>query len=151
MNAPDPLHRHRAILAHFDSYSAALMFVRWEDGSLLWPAPLPEGSRLSPAAPAGAGAQAGGGEAVRAAVIAQHGFNAEELAHAADFEHWAQTADGPVRIHLLRFTTPDVPKALVEARNAGFKHMTQLRGADKNELLLLREVFNLIIGGSARA
>jgi hypothetical protein len=151
MNPPDTLARQRAILAHFDSYSAALLFARWDNGSLLWPAPLPEDARLASAAPAGAQRPGADGDAVRTAMIAQYGFNAGELIRTTDFEHWAQTAEGPVSIHLLRFTTPEAPRALLEAHGAGFRHMTQLRGADMKELLLLREVFNLIVGGNARA
>ena len=36
----------------------------------------------------------------------------------------------------------------VEALGGAFRHLTQLRGAAMSELLLLREVFNLIVGGS---
>lgn len=31
--------------------------------------------------------------------------------------------------HLLRFTTPDAPKHVVETNRGEFRHMTQLRGA----------------------
>ncbi|MEY8689532.1 MAG: hypothetical protein AB9M53_06585 [Leptothrix sp. (in: b-proteobacteria)] len=72
--------------------------------------------------------------------------------HASDFNHWAQTEDGPVRIHLLRFTTFDAPKAAIAAHDGVFKPISELRGSAMNELMLLREVFNLIIGaGGARA
>ena len=60
---------------------------------------------------------------------------------------WAHTEDGPVRIHLLRFTTPDAPKPAIEALGGVFKPMSMLRGSAMSELLLLREVFNLIVGG----
>ena len=38
--APAPF---RAILCHFDSYSAALNFACWPERCLLWPSALPEG------------------------------------------------------------------------------------------------------------
>jgi hypothetical protein len=98
-------------------------------------------------APADSGS-AHDGEAVRQALIERCGLNGGELVHVGEFEHWAQTDAGPVRIHLLRFTTPDAPKAPVEALGGAFRHLTQLRGAAMIELLLLREVFNLIVGGS---
>jgi len=55
-----------------------------------------------------------------------------------------------VRVHLLRFTTPDAPKPLLAAAGASSKPLPQLRGAAPVELALLREVFNLIIGGGGR-
>jgi hypothetical protein len=55
-----------------------------------------------------------------------------------------------VRIHLLQFKTKEAPKALLEARDGSFQHLPELRGADKQELMLLREVFNLFIGGSSK-
>jgi hypothetical protein len=84
---------------------------------------------------------------VRLAVIERCGLNPEELEHVGDFNHWAQTGSGPVRIHLLRFTTLDAPKAAIEALGGEFRAISQLRGSAMSELLLLREVFNLIVGG----
>lgn len=83
-------------------------------------------------------------------MIERCGFNPDDIVRVGEFEQWAQTSDGPVRIHLLRFTMPEAPKVLVEAHNSSFKHMTQFRGASMTELLLLREVFNLTVGGGAR-
>lgn len=145
MNAVDIMQANRAILAHFDSYSCALLFVRWAEGSLLWPAPLAEGATPMDA-PDGADA-AHDAEAVLRATIARCGLNPAEVIHAGDFQQWLRTPDGPVRIHLLRFTTPDAPKGAVEAHGGAFRHMTQLRGAAMSELLMLREVFNLFVGG----
>jgi hypothetical protein len=150
MNAPDLFARNRVILTHFDSYSTALLFPRWENASLLWPQALPESASPMPA-PDAAGPEHAG-QAVMQAVVERCGLNPDELVHAGEFEHWAQTDSGPVRIHLLRFTTPDAPKAAIEALGGVFKPMSQLRGSAMSELLLLREVFNLIVGaGGARA
>lgn len=146
MSTADILQCNRVILTHFDSYSAALLFARWDERSLLWPAALPESATPMPA-PDDIG-PAYAAEAVRQALIERCALNPDELVQVDEFAHWAQTEAGPVRIHLLRFTTPDAPKALVEAHNGSFRHLTQLRGAAMSELLLLREVFNLIVGGS---
>lgn len=148
---PSPLPPHRVILAHYDSYSTALVFAR-HGGTLLWPEALPEDATPAPA-PAGedeAQWQAEG-LAVRDAVAERYGFRADELVAMHDFQHWAQTPDGPVRIHLLRFDTFEAPKAAVEPHGAVFKPISELRTARRDELLLLREVFNLIIGGGGRA
>ena len=51
-----------------------------------------------------------------------------------------------MRIHLLRFTNFDAPKAEILALGGEFKPMGLLRGSAMSELLLLREVFNLIVG-----
>lgn len=150
MNAPDILSHNRVILTHFDSYSTALLFPLWENKSLLWPEALPEGAAPMPA-PAAVGPEHAG-QAVLQAVIERCGLPPDELVHVGEFDHWAQTEAGPVRIHLLRFTTPDAPKPAVEALGGVFKPMSLLRGSAMSELLLLREVFNLIIGaGGGRA
>jgi hypothetical protein len=86
------------------------------------------------------------GNAVMQAVVERCGLNPEELKHVGEFNHWAQTDAGPVRIHLLRFTTFDAPKEAIEALGGAFKPMSQLRGSAMSELVLLREVFNLIVG-----
>ncbi|MEK8049016.1 hypothetical protein AACH10_02075 [Ideonella sp. DXS22W] len=139
---------HRAILCHFDSYSTALVFAHWPDGSLLWPGPLPEGAtpaEVDGASPADA-------EAVRQAAVARLGLPDDEVVvHSPRFIEHVRAADGSVvRVHLLRFTTPDAPKPLLAAHGAVFKPLPQLRGAAAVELGLLREVFNLIIGGGGR-
>jgi hypothetical protein len=145
MSTPDILARNRVILTHFDSYSTALLFPLWESKSLLWPQALPEGAApLHPPAEPGVGHEA---DAVMQAVVEHCGFNADELVYVSEFQHWAQTEDGPVQIHLLRFTTPDAPKPAIEALGGVFKPMSMLRGSAMSELLLLREVFNLIVGG----
>lgn len=150
MNAPDLFARNRVILTHFDSYSTALLFPLWETKSLLWPEALPGGAAPMPA-PGDIG-PGHGAEAVLQAVVARCGFNPEELVHVGEFDHWVYTEAGPVRIHLLRFATPDAPKAAIEALGGVFKPMSLLRGSAMSELLLLREVFNLIIGaGGGRA
>jgi len=145
--AADLLVQHRAILCHFDSYSTALVFAHWPGGSLLWPGPLPEG-----AAPAEVdGASPADAEAVRQAAVAQLGLPDEDVVVHTQFIEHVRTADGSVlRVHLLRFTTPDAPKPLLAAHEAVFKPLPQLRGASPVELGLLRVVFNLIIGGSGR-
>jgi hypothetical protein len=148
MASSDLLARNRLILMHFDAYSASLLFVRWDGSTMLWPDALPDWSQTS--APADAASATYDGEAVRQALIARYSFNPGELVRINDFDHWAQTESGPVRIHLLRFTTYQAPKALLEACDGSFQHLPQLRGADKQELLLLREVFNLFIGGGGK-
>lgn len=144
----DLLLRHRAILCHFDSYSTALVFAHWPGGSLLWPGPLPEGAtpcEVEGASPADA-------EGLRQAAVAQLGLPDDDVVvHSPKFLEHVRAADGSVvRVHLLRFTTPDAPKPLLAAHDAVFKPLPQLRGAAPVELGLLREVFNLIIGGNGR-
>jgi hypothetical protein len=143
MNTQDLFARNRVIFTHFDSYSAALLFPRW-DNTLLWPAALPESATPMPP-PTTVDAEHVA-NTVKQAVVERCGLNPDELEHVGDFNHWAQTETGPVRIHLLRFTTLDAPKAEIEALGGEFKPMSLLRGSAMSELLLLREVFNLIVG-----
>jgi hypothetical protein len=89
---------------------------------------------------------------VKQAMVERCGLNPNELEHVGDLKHWAQTDSRPVRIHLLRFTTLDAPKAKIAALGGDFKPIGMLRGSAMSELLLLREVFNLIVGqGGGRA
>jgi len=143
MNTPDIFTHNRVILTHFDSYSAALLFPRWEN-SLLWPAALPETATSMPT-PAVIEA-AFSGPAVKQALVERCSLNPDELERVNEFNHWAQTESGPVRIHLLRFTSFEAPKAAILALGGEFKPISLLRGSAMSELLLLREVFNLLVG-----
>ena len=134
------LARNRVVLTHFDSYSTALVFPRWGT-TLLWPAALPDSAFPMPAPALIDPIHAS--ESVRLAVVERCGLNPDELESVGDFNHWAQTPDGPVRIHLLRFTTLDAPKTAIEALGGEFKPISLLRGSAMSELVLLREVFNL--------
>jgi hypothetical protein len=142
MTPDELLTRNRVILTHFDSYSAALLFPRWEQ-TLLWPAALPASAKpmRSPATIA----PEFSGQAVKQLVVECCGLNPETLERVNEFNHWARTDSGPVRIHLLRFTTLDAPKAAIEALGGVFKPISELRRSDMAELLLLRAVFNLIV------
>ncbi len=140
MSNNDLLARNRVILCHFDSYSHALLYPRWEHG-MLWPAALPEGAEAMPApleTPTGYDTAA-----VKQALIAATGLNPEELAVTDGFVAWFLAPDGPVRVHLLHFTTPDAPKPAIEALGGKFMAMSQLRGSNMAELLLLRQAFGL--------
>lgn len=140
--------RNRAILCHFDSYSTALLFARWGT-TMLWPEALPAGT--SPMAAPDAIAPIYDGEAVRQHVAATLGLNEKEIIHMDDYQQWVQAEDGPIRIQLLRFTTFEAPKAQIDALGAVFKPISELRGSAMSELVLLREVFNLIVAGGGRA
>jgi hypothetical protein len=141
------LARNRVILTHFDSYSTALLFPLWPGKTLLWPQALPEGA--TPMAPPANADDAKDAGAIKQWVADTLSLNIDELVHMSDYVHWAQTSDGPVRIHLLRFDTFEPPKAALAAHEAEFKHLPQLRGCAMSELNLLREVFNLIVGGGS--
>lgn len=140
MSKPELLSRNRVILCHFDSYSHALLFPRWAHG-MLWPQPLPEGAEPMPApieTPVGYDAVA-----VQQALLEATGLNPDELAMTDGFVAWFLAPDGPVRVHLLHFTTPDAPKPAIEALGGKFMAMSQLRGSKMAELLLLRQAFGL--------
>lgn len=140
------LGRNRVILCHFDDYSHALLFPRWEHG-MLWPQALPEGAGPMPApAVVPEGHEA---EAVKQALVEATGLNPDELVHTPDFPGWFQTPDGPLRVHLLRFTTTDAPKPAISELGGSFKALSELRGGAMSELLLLREAFRLVGGGQS--
>lgn len=144
MTTPDSQTQNRVILSHFDGYSAALVFARWGK-CLLLPEPLPE-SAVPMATPDDI-ASAHAGEKVYQAVISQYGFKPAELVREDDFDAWFQTDDGPLRVHLLRFKLPDAPDEAIEGLGGVFKSISELRGSAMIELNLLRQVFNLMVGG----
>lgn len=138
------LDRNRVILCHFDSYSAALLFARYGD-SILAPAPLPEAASAIPA-PDDAAAQHAP-DAALAALAAQHGLDAAQLKLDDGFQAWMSSDSGPIRIHLARFTTFEAPREAVEPLGGVFKPISEMRGMPMIELNLMRQVFNLIMGG----
>jgi hypothetical protein len=144
MNDDDIFDHNRVILCHFDSYSTALHFARY-GSSVLAPAPLPE--TASPmAAPADAGEQHSP-DAVLDAVVAQWGLDPAQLSLNNGFQAWMSSDNGPIRIHLVRFTTIDAPRQAIEPLGGVFKPISEMRGLPMIELNLMRQVFDLIMGG----
>ncbi|MGS5087286.1 hypothetical protein ACVC7V_12375 [Hydrogenophaga sp. A37] len=146
MTTPANISRHhRVILCHFDDYSHALVFPRWAHG-MLWPQALPEGAQAlsSPPEPAPAAIDSA---ALIAAVLQGSELSPDDVEEVTAFQPWFQTPDGPLRVHLLRFTTPDAPKPAIAAMGGNFKALSELRGGHMAELLLLREAFGLVGGG----
>lgn len=143
----DLLRFNRVILSHFDSYSAMLAFARW-DSTMLLPAPLPASATPMPAPPAVGPRYAA--DAVTEAACAAYGLNPAELFRMDDFDAWMQTEQGPIRVHLLRFNTFAAPAPAIQPRGGVFKTISELRGCAMVELTLLRQVFNLIVGGGGR-
>lgn len=141
---PNILDRNRVILCHFDSYSCALLFARYGD-SVLAPAPLPEAASDMPA-PSDAGDQHAP-NAVLQALAAQSALDPEQLMIDGDFQAWLSDDSGPIRIHLARFTGIDAPHQAIEPLGGAFKPISQMRGMPAAELNLMRQVFNLIMGG----
>lgn len=141
MTTTDLLTRNRVILCHFDDYSHALLYPRWEHG-MLWPAALPTGCEPMEA-PVEVPSAHGASE-VMAVLLEATGLKGDDLEPTERFVAWFRAPDGQtLRVHLLRFTTPDAPKPAIEALGGRFMAMSQLRGADMTELLLLRQAFGL--------
>lgn len=144
MNAPAILDHNRVILCHFDSYSAALHFARYGD-SILAPAPL--SAQASAIAAPESAAEHHNPTPVVDALAARYGLDPAQLRLDDGFEAWLSGESGPVRVHLVRFTTFDPPHAAIEPLGGVFKPISQMRGMPQIELNLMRQVFNLIIGG----
>jgi len=145
MNGSGIFEHNRVILCHFDSYSAASVFARY-GASVLMPAPLPEEASAI-AAPVEI-AEHHAVDTVMAALVAQYGFLPAALIHADGFQEWMTSAMGPIRIHLVRFTTLDAPKAAIAPYGGLFRSISEMRGTPMIELNLLRRAFDLVmIGG----
>ena len=135
---------NRVILCHFDSYSAALVFARY-GASILAPAPLPESAAPMPA-PGDTTEQHSPG-AVLDALVAHFGINPAKLNLDNRFQAWMNSDSGPIRIHLVRFTTLDAPHQTIEPFGGVFKPISEMRGLPTIELNLMRQIFNQIMGG----
>jgi hypothetical protein len=140
----DLLATNRAILVHCDTYSAALVFARWGK-TLLLPEALPEAALPVPA-PSEVG-PAHDADGVTRMVIERYGLNPAEVARVKAFDPWMQTETGPIRIHLFRFTTFLAPAQMVGAHGGVFQPLSELRRLPKVELALVRQGFDLIMGG----
>ena len=144
MNAPNLLDHNRVILCHFDSYSTALLFARYGD-SVLAPTPLPETASAIPAP--GDDAERHTPGAVLDTLVARYGLDTKQLQIDEGFQVWLSGDSGPIRIHLARFTGLDAPHKALEPLGGVFKPISQMRGMPMTELNLMRQVFNLIMGG----
>jgi hypothetical protein len=140
-----PLFDHnRVILSHFDSYSAALVFARF-GSSVLATVPLPEVATPI-AAPAEVSEQHSPG-AVLNAVVTHFGIATEKINLDGRFQAWMSGDSGPIRIHLVRFTTQDAPHQSIEPFGGVFKPISEMRKLPMIELNLMRQVFNQTLGG----
>ena len=142
MPASGLLERHRLIFCHFDSYSTALRFVRIND-SVMLPAPLPENASMV-AAPTDTGDTP---TDVLHAVLEKLNINSSQIELDDGFEAWLSTDNGPIRIHVARFTTFEAPHEAIAPHGGVFKPISELRRLPTTELALLRQVFDLILGG----
>ena len=144
MDSNNILDHNRVILCHFDSYSAASVYARYGT-SILMPNPLPEGASETEA-PAEVGEQYSP-DAVIAAMVKNYGLNPAEMGYSEGFEVWMASDAGPIRIHLIRFTTFEAPKAAIEPHGGIFRALSEMRGTPMIELNLLRKAFDLVMNG----
>lgn len=143
------LARHRVILCHFDSYSTALLFVRWPHGSLLAPTALPGSAEVIASSALSLHSDLVSATEVME-VLQAMGIDTAHVKYLHDFTGWAESEGGPIRIHLCRYTTLDAPKQDIAVLGGEFRHISALRTADRQELLLLRQVFDLIMAGGGQ-
>ncbi len=138
------LNHNRVILCHFDSYSTALLFARFGT-SVLAPSPLPEGAGATSEVSA-PGAQYEPAAALNALSL-RYGLDSAQMSLLDGFQEWISSEEGPIRIHLARFTTFEAPRDAIEPHGGVFKPISEMRGTAMLELNLLRRAFNLIMGG----
>lgn len=143
-NTPNILEHNRVILCHFDGYSAALNFARYGD-SILAPRPVSaDASAIE--APGSWEAHHDPGPVVEA-LAAEYRLDPAQLRVNDGFEAWLSGEPGPVRVHLVQFTTFEAPHAAIEPLGGVFRPISQMRGMPAMELNLMRQVFNLMVGG----
>ena len=144
MNDTNTFERNRVILCHFDTYSTALVFARY-GASVIAPIPLPESASVTPI-PSDPGAQYTP-SAVLDAFVDRFGLNVAHVKVDDGFQAWMSSDGGPIRIHLVRFTTLDAPREAIVSHGGLFKPISEMRGMPMVELNLMRQIFNLTLGG----
>lgn len=137
------LNQNRVILCHYDTYSSALLFARFEQ-SVLAPSPLPEEARGCAAPDTVNGDY--DPESTLSAVAEQFGLDTKQMNLMDKFNQWCDGPNGAIRIHLARFNTFEAPHASLEAVGAVFKPISDLRSCPMIELNFLRQAFTLFIG-----
>lgn len=142
MNSMD-LASHRFILAHKQTTSARVRFLRLPDG-VLTPNPLPAGSIV----PAGAEEDAvptSPAPLVRS--LEMHlGLPLASLQPAEDFLVPVETPEGGVAVLLAVFTAIDPPFAAAERPGGCFVPIIEARGLPAIEQQLLRRAYEYLLG-----
>ncbi|MGF1645018.1 MAG: hypothetical protein ACFCUJ_15375 [Thiotrichales bacterium] len=138
---PDGL---RLLLAHKQSTSARLRFLRFAHGALAF-APLPAlASVRDDPSPAPAAVH----HPARYLLAAETQLDLPEgsLKLEPEFRASVETPDGDVEIRLAYFTAIDPPFAVAEAHGARFIAITEARGCTPVELALLRRAYETVLG-----
>ncbi len=139
----------RFILYHKHHASARTRFLYLAKQSVLFPQPLPALSQHYDETLA---------EQPLSVVESHPAMLLQELATAleipvagleleSDYVERADTADGVVRVYLVRFTSIDPPFELAQKLDAAFIDLTQARMLPDTELLLLRRAYEVIMEG----
>lgn len=134
----------RAILFHTQSTSARTRFLRLPYGGVCAPDALPGGVTVGEGAPPGNLRM----HPAAAVTSLQNWLDlpAGGLEAEPEFRMWLDTGDGPLPVHLLRFTDVDPPFALAERVGAAFVPLTETRGLPPVEMALLQEAYRVILG-----
>lgn len=133
-----------AILYHKQSTSALTRFLRLAYGGVCALGAVPEQVAVRDGEPAGK-------LLVHPTLVVSKlrdwlGLPDDSLAPDAEFHVWLDTSEGPLPVHLVRFTDIDPPFAEAEKVGAKFITLTEARGLAPVELQLLREAYRVILG-----
>lgn len=149
MNPDSLLDGHRVILYHKQHTSARTLFVRFADGGVCVPEPLPPlASVLAEDDPAGELSPLAVHPASLAQALCRHlGLAADAVEIDAEFMARVDTPGQPLTVHLGRLKAMDPPRAEFAARGGRFCALTELRGQAPAEMELLRRAYQAILGG----
>lgn len=133
----------RLILVHTQKTSGRLRFLRLPHGTVAF-APLPPLSALAEDAPPPQVVH----HPARFLKAAEDrlGLPAGSLAHEPEFHATVDTPDGPVALHLARFTTLDPPFDEAAALGGKFIAITEARDGMPVEMDLLRRAYEVLLG-----
>lgn len=140
----DLLAANRLVFLHKHGVSARTRFLRFADGGICGFTPLPRDATLAPRADRAVELLP---TALLAAAARRLGIAASGLALEADFAVDAFVGGDRVQVHLARFTDRDPPFDLAERIGARFIDLSAARGMYPASLALMRDAYEVVIGG----
>lgn len=137
----------RFLLYHKQATSARTLFLRFANGSVLAPEPLPFLSMPLEEEAEDMAAGATHPAALALKLASALGIAPEIVQIEPEYRERIDTPDGIVHVHLARLSTMDPPRALFEPGGATFRALGELRGGHPAEMALLRKAYEFALGG----
>lgn len=135
----------RIIFFHKTATSGRTRFMKYDNGGVCGPEPLPTLAQIM-SAPEENKVAVHPSRLLQAA-SEYMGLPVDELETETEFHQWVDIANGPVEVFLVRFTAIDPPFAQAQDRGASFIELSEARNLQPVQLELLREAYECVMTG----